>query len=299
MAIKNTTIKKFDSTLNQWDSLFPKTKTTQVEGLLSESNKINSNLLPDFLFGGLKQKGVLNKETNTAFDTAASNTNNLFHKITGKTLLEGIYNLITNETGHNADGADKFVANSYSGSFLAISLLADEVITIKNKDIIEGNYSFMIKINGVESAGTTVGQKAQTGDWVVFDKVSYSDSAGLYVFDFYTVNNSYDLATSERYGMVKILSNEAGHGFDSSDPNELKNIPNAQQVADYISSKNYVNSTTLNLELAKKVDKVTGMGLSHNDFTNAYKQTIDNLRKNSSVGITDATEGDIIFEIVS
>jgi hypothetical protein len=64
-------------------------------------------------------------------------------------------------------------------------------------------------------------------------------------------------------------------------------------------SSNFVNNSTFNDALSKKVDKVAGMGLSTNDFTSDYKAQLDNLRK-GSIGSGDqglVTGNDVANEL--
>lgn len=49
------------------------------------------------------------------------------------------------------------------------------------------------------------------------------------------------------------------------------------EMESYISSLNHISSATMNTELSKKVDKVSGKELSTNDFTNELKSKLDNL----------------------
>lgn len=64
-------------------------------------------------------------------------------------------------------------------------------------------------------------------------------------------------------------------------------------------SSNFVNNSTFNDALSKKVDKVAGMGLSTNDFTSDYKAQLDALKK-GSIGSGDqgvVTGNDVANEL--
>lgn len=50
------------------------------------------------------------------------------------------------------------------------------------------------------------------------------------------------------------------------------------------------NGQTLDIEISKKVDKVSGKQLSTNDFTNALKTKLENLNETVQVSATEPTK---------
>lgn len=100
---------------------------------------------------------------------------------------------------------------------------------------------------------------------------------------------------------VTIASNDNILITDYSDSNKVKRVANilATQVKDSNAHTNIGSSasatqgtinTSIDTALSNKVDKVTGKGLSTNDFTNSYKSSLDNLKTVATSGsYTDLT----------
>lgn len=83
----------------------------------------------------------------------------------------------------------------------------------------------------------------------------------------------------------------------SGNYNDLNNRPAIPTIPTNVSAfTNDVGYLTTHQDISGKVDKVTGKGLSTNDFTDIYKEQLDNLSSNINEMTTN--ESDVIFDEV-
>lgn len=137
------------------------------------------------------------------------------------------------------------------------------------------NLSFS-KITTVPSTGLTVGRiyfETSTGLIKVATSTSAYDAFG-------GVRDAQWNSTSQHL----IITNANGSTIDL----DLSDVASATEVSTAIAGK--ADKTYVNNELAKKVDKVTGKGLSTNDYTTAEKTKLSGIAANAQVNVIESVK---------
>lgn len=137
------------------------------------------------------------------------------------------------------------------------------------------NLSFL-KIATVPSTGLTVGRiyfETSTGLIKVATSTSAYDAFG-------GVRNAQWNSASQHL----IITNANGSTIDL----DLSDVASATEVSTAIAGK--ADKTYVDNELAKKVDKVTGKGLSTNDFTDALKTKLDGIETGAEKNIIETVK---------
>ena len=137
------------------------------------------------------------------------------------------------------------------------------------------NLSFS-KITTVPSTGLTVGRiyfETSTGLIKVATSTSAYDAFG-------GVRDAQWNSTSQHL----IITNANGSTIDL----DLSDVASATEVSTAIAGK--ADKTYVDDELAKKVDKVTGKGLSTNDYTTAEKTKLSGIAANAQVNVIESVK---------
>ena len=81
-------------------------------------------------------------------------------------------------------------------------------------------------------------------------------------------------------------------GIDSNINNKVDKVTGKGLSTNDFVSASYYTKTEINTELAKKVDKVTNYGLSKNDFTDALLNKLNSIESNAQVNTVTGVKGD-------
>ncbi len=150
--------------------LLPVTKPQYVIGLLGSDGKLNSNLMPGYILGGMSYLGIADLDEQSTID------------------VDG---LLAGEYAGMATAADAV------GSYLQITSAGFLTNT-------SGNSAKHEIIGGGDEGDVTFPIHLEVGDWLVLSKV---DVGVMYSWSI--VNNTYELASESEFGVVKLINSVA------------------------------------------------------------------------------------------
>lgn len=242
MSTLNIRIQRYNNS-GGWDILHPETGLQNVIGLM-DGETIAPQLLPDYLFSGMKYCGTINTGL-------THSTSSLFNQISynpaGSIINTSSYVQLNRELKGNI-----------------LMCLVDCTITKTNTETY-GAYKYTYELIGQE------GEKldevhAEKADWVIFNGITYEAYNKTFTLLFAVINNSYELASPFQYGLVKIANEVNSTGASAV---------TQKAVATYVSShtSGYITKDVNNLTYyydKSTTDSLLKNKLSKTDASNTY-----------------------------
>lgn len=189
----------------------------------------------------------------------------------------------------NVDANDivKFVYNEPSNIWMIKEIVTKGINT-------NASFKWLNAIKLAQSNGTDrsfYGEEDISLSNSYVDKFASQDIAGTKNFTTTPTINGVNIAnTNDIPSKTSQLTNDSGFTTFSGNYNDLVNkptIPNAISVDSALSttSTNPVQNKVINSALSNKVDKVSGMGLSTNDYTTAEKTKLSGIETGAQVNV--------------
>lgn len=181
--------------------------------------------------------------------------------------------------GDNGKQKDTFVIDGVTGNILCYELTASKVVktdgTATQVLMADGSVRTLNAANGIaglDSNGNVplanLGNLDTTVAEVVTELPTSNIKRHIYlVKDSDTTNNKY---------AEYVYTGDISAAYDSTKWEKLGDFRTTVDLADY------AKTADVNTALAKKVDVVSGKGLSTNDFTAAYKSKLDGIEANAN-----------------
>lgn len=177
-------------------------------------------------------------------------------------------------------------------------LLSKKVDKVDGKGLSTNDYTTAekTKLSGIETGAnkTTIDATlTSTGTNPVQGKAIYTELGKK--ADTTTVNTELGKKVDKVTGKslsTNDFTNDYKTKLDGIDSEANKTVVDASLSS---TSTNPVQNKVVNTELGKKVDKVSGKGLSTNDFTNAYKTKLDNAASKSDISSVYKPKGTVAF----
>lgn len=183
-------IKKWNDTTNAWVELYPKTKASELyasdgtTGIFDSNTKVKAAYLPDFVFGGLQFKSAIGSQTDSSF---ATNLDSVYQDFGTDSISGMIGKYFVATTSFTLETANATQAGS-TGRYYSWDTLRET-----EEDAPDGNDLVL-----------------EHGDWIVIQSISGSGTSGSpYAISLSVVNNTYQSATADSRGIVKLGSGTA------------------------------------------------------------------------------------------
>lgn len=124
--------------------------------------------------------------------------------------------------------------------------------------------------------------RVTTAENTLANKVDKVTGKGLSTNDFTTALKD-KLDGIEASADVNVIEKIQKNGTDLAITNKTVNITVPTNTSDLTNDSDFTTTTAMNTALANKVDKVTGKGLSTNDFTDTFKTKLEGIEAGAQV----------------
>ena len=183
------------------------------------------------------------------------------------------------------DNLDKYVLVKHKAGTTRLELV-DGKVTLPEGLLRESRVLFTVY--GVDDPDTPTIRITTNGVKISLNRSGYVDeySGVLDIITQYTVDEIWESigTKADSTAMTTALAgkSDVGHTHTKSDITDFGHTHTKSEVTDFAHNHDdrYYTENEVNTELAGKVDKVNGKGLSTNDYTDADKTIVDNVTDN-------------------
>lgn len=144
----------------------------------------------------------------------------------------------------------------------------------------------------VAAAGTFAGQTCEPGDMIIAQTASNAEGTPAPIWTVVQTNINGAVTAADTLGASKLIVGSGNKAIHAAGGTGFVKITDGVVSADnstYLTTTSASSTYATKTALDGKVDKVTGKGLSTNDFTEAYKTKLDGIATNANHTVVDDT----------